>query len=433
MEEVVIIGMKRSPFTMAGKGNLVATRLDQLAVEVIHALLAANPKVDLAMLEEVGLGQVGQAGELLNMGSAQIAQLAGIPYECTKFESNRQCGSSMEVLQRMSQAIMLGDYDVGLCLGVERMDKSLIWPMQNTTRITQINPQLFKHHNLLQAQQAIDHKKYFSKDIPDAILQSSPLCTMLQTGQNVADMYALTRKQLDHFSLQSHRKYQHALADGFFQDEIVPVQTHAPVWTEDGQCDFTATGEKITIIHDEGFRADTSADKLALLNTVRGVQSYLQRDITITPGNSCPTSDGVSACLIMSARKAKALGIQPLAYIRGMQVSGIKPQVMGIGPVVAVKKLLQKHQLRIDDIDLIEFNEAFASQALATCQELGVDDAAFNTNGGSLAIGHPLGATGTRLVGTLARSLQWHHKRFGIATQCIGAGMGIATLLERIN
>ena len=433
MEEVVIVDMKRSPFTMAGKGNLVATRLDKVAVEVIHALLTANPKVDLGMIEEVGLGQVGQAGELLNMGSAQIAQLAGIPYECTKFESNRQCGSSMEVLQRMSQAIMLGTYDVGLCLGIERMDKSLMWPMQNTTRITQINPDLFKHHNAWQANQATDHRKYFSRDIPQSILQSSPLCTMLQTGQNVADMYDLTRNQLDNFSLKSHEKYQHAFEQGFYQDEIISIHTNAPVWTEDGRCDFKTLGEKITINKDEGFRADTSADKLAQLNPVRGVQSYLQREIIITAGNSCPTNDGVSACLIMSASKAKALGIKPLAKIKGMQVSGIKPQVMGVGPVIAVKKLLEKQQMLMDDIDLIEFNEAFASQAVATCHELGINDERFNINGGSLAIGHPLGATGTRLVGTLARSLQWHQKKFGIATQCIGAGMGIATLLERVN
>ena len=179
LEEVVIVDMKRSAFTRGGRGALVATRLDETAVTVIQALMADNPKVTLDMIEEVGLGQVGQAGELLNMGSAQIAQLAGIPYEASKFESNRQCGSSMEVIHHMTQAIMLGAYDVGLCLGVERMEKALMWPMSKTTRITKINPGLFKHHNALQSEQSKQHFDFFQQAIPPAILESSPLCTML--------------------------------------------------------------------------------------------------------------------------------------------------------------------------------------------------------------------------------------------------------------
>ena len=433
IEEVVIVDMKRSAFTRGGRGALVATRMDQLAVEVIHALLKENPEITSDQIEEVGLGQVGQAGELLNMGSAQIAQLAGIAYECSKFESNRQCGSGMEVLHRMAQAIMLGNYDIGLCIGIERMEKSLMWPMKNTTRITQINPQLFKHHNPIQSEQASNHRDYFKTDIPKEILQSSPLCTMLQTAQNVADMYNLDRKTLDEFSYNSHLKYGQALQNGFYENEIVPVTTNAPVFDDNGQCDYSQTGPEIKLSIDEGYRSDCSIAKLNSLNPIPGIQSALKNKTVISAGNSCPTNDGVSACIIMSAKKAKQLGIKPLAKIIGLSINGIKPQVMGIGPVIAVKKALKRANLSIKDIDYVEFNEAFASQAVASMQELELCPEQLNPNGGSLAIGHPLGATGIRLVGSAAKSLQFHQKRYAIATQCIGAGMGIATIIESIK
>jgi len=392
LEEVVLIDMKRSGFTRGGRGALAATRLDDVAVTVIQALLKANPRVSLDMIEEVGLGQVGQAGELLNMGSAQIAQLAGIPYEASKFESNRQCGSSMEVLHRMAQAIMLGHYDTGLCLGVERMAKSLTWPMSKPTPLTKINPALFKHHNSLQSSQAANHHDYFQQSVPAEILASSPLCTMLQTAQNVVDMYQLQRHELDAFTLQSHEKYGQAIQQGFYQGEIVPIETHAPVFDAENQPDYTQQGPSVTIQVDDGYRANTSMDTLAGLAPIPGIQSYLKQAIHITAGNSCPTNDGVSACLLMSASKAKALGLTPMARILSMNVSGIKPQIMGLGPVIAVQKALHQAKLTPADIDAIEFNEAFASQVIASMRELQIDTQKLNRNGGSLAIGHPLGA-----------------------------------------
>ena len=430
LEEVVIIDMKRSAFTRGGRGQLVATRLDNLTVDVIKALMKDNPKVTLDHIDEVGLGQVGQAGELLNMGSAQIAQLAGIPYESSKFESNRQCGSSMEVMQRIAQAIMLGQYECGLCLGVERMERGLSWPIQSSTRITKINPELFRHHNETQAKQAKTHRDYFNTDIPEQILKSPPLCIMPQTAQNVADMYRLERQECDEFSLHSHQKYGSAFKNGFYQNEIVPLTIQKPVFKEDGQCDYTKIGEENTLTVDEGYRHDASIEKLAALNAIPGLQSYTGNSIIQTAGNSCPTNDGVSVCLLMSAKKAKALGIKPIAKIVSMNVSGIKPQIMGMGPVIAVKKALKQAGLTTKDIDLVEFNEAFASQVIASSRELDIPFDKLNVNGGSLAIGHPLGATGIRLVGTLAKSLQFHQKQIGVATQCIGAGMGIATIIK---
>lgn len=432
MREVVIVDMKRSAFTRGGKGLLVATRLDNLAVNIIEDLLKNHPNVDLSDIEEVGLGQVGQAGELLNMGSAQIAQLAGIPYEATKFETNRQCGSSMEVIHRMAQNIMLGMYDTGLCIGIERMEKSLSWPMKNTTPITAINPKLFQHHNAIQQEQAKNHGEYFKTDIPAAICHAPPLCTMLQTAQNVADMYQLKREALDRFTLASHQKYSQALKSNFYDLEITPVTVNQPVFNAEGQCDYTQTGKATLLSADDGYRSDCSIDKLSTLKPIPGIQSYMKNEVIITAGNSCPTNDGVSVCLLMSAHKAKKLGLQPLAKIRSMTVCGIKPQIMGVGPVIAVKKALQDQNMTPHDIDLIEFNEAFASQVIASIQEIGFDKQKLNINGGSLAIGHPLGATGIRLVGTLAKSLHFHNKKMGIATQCIGAGMGIATLIEKI-
>lgn len=433
MEEVFIVDMKRCAFTRGGRGLLVASRLDELAVTIIEDLMRSNPKIGLENIDEVGLGQVGQAGEFLNMGSAQIAQLAGIPYEASKFESNRQCGSSMEVLQRMTHNIMLGMYDIGLCLGAERMERTLSWPMKNTTRITKINPKLFQHHNDIQKKQAASHRNYFKTDIPNEICNSPPLCSMIQTGQNVADMYQLQREELDEFAYFSHQKYKKALASGFYNHEITELTLKEPIFDENGHCDHTKIGKDCVLKVDDGYRESCTIEKLSSLNPIPGVHSYLKNDIIMTAGNSCPTNDGISACLIMSAKKAKALGIKPLARIKAMTVSGIKPQIMGVGPVISTKKALKMANIDIKDIDLVEFNEAFASQVIASAKEMGIEKDKININGGSLAIGHPLGATGIRLVGTLAKSLNFHGKKVGIATQCIGAGMGITTVIEAIE
>lgn len=432
MEDVVIVDMKRSAFTRGGKGQLVATRLDDLAVQVLHSLLEQHPQVNIAMVDEIGLGQVGQAQELLNMGSAQIAQLAGIPYETSKFETNRQCGSSMEAIHRITHAIKLGEYEIGIAMGIERMERSISWPIQKTTRVTKINPGLFKHHNALQSQPSPNDKSYLKTTIPEAICQSSPLCTMTQTAQNVADMYQINREACDLFTLDSHKKYGIATDNGFYKDEIVQLDINLPIFDENGACDYRQTGPEAKLIIDEGYRADASIEQLSALKTISGIQSHLNNDIILTAGNCCPTNDGVSICLLMSASRAKALGIKPLAKIITTAVSGIKPQIMGIGPVVAVKKALSRAGLSAKDIDLVEFNEAFASQVIATMHELEIPHSRLNVNGGSLAIGHPLGATGVRLVGTLARSLNIHDKKIGVATQCIGAGMGIATIIEKV-
>lgn len=428
--QVYLIDTQRSAFARAGKGCLVATRMDKLAVQVLAQLVKRNAKIDYSDYAEFGLGQVFHADELLNMGSAQIAHLAGLPYSMSKFELNRQCGSSMEVVQRIVQAMHYGMYDTAIAMGIERMQRNMNFLPTNSTRITRINPDLFKYHSDCQSALDKDFIKYFNTDLPDAVLNSAPLCTMLQTAQNVADMYKITRQQCDDFALKSHQKYQQAFTNQLYQDEICPLEIEPPVFSRDGELDLSQRSKPMLLNQDECFRQDLTIEQLRGLNTIAGIQSYCRLPLVITPGNACPTNDGVSGAILMSSERMQKLEIEPLAEIVAMGVAGIKPQIMGVGPVIAIHKALKQAKLSINDIDRIEFNEAFASQVIATMQELKFDMAQVNVNGGSLAIGHPLGATGIRLLGTLARELRRSKSRYGIAAQCIGAGMGIATVLR---
>ena len=433
VKEVVICNMKRTAFARASKGKLVCTRLDNTAAKLVKNILDEHPALQSSDIGEFGLGQVFHADELLNMGSAQIAHLSGLPYEMSKFEINRQCGSSMEVIHRVTHAMMLGLYDTALAMGVERMDKYLSLQSSNSTRISSLNPQYFRYQSDIQRCITPDYDDIFSHTIPESIQNSSPLCTMVQTAQNVCDMYALSRDELDTFALSSHKKYKKAQKLGIYRDEIMPLEVELPVFLEDGSVDFSQHGSKTIFSVDECYRADVSLDKLSTLPPIRGVQSYAKKPIIVTAGNCCPTNDGIAASILMTREKADACDIKSLAKIIGFSVCGVKPQIMGVGPVPAIRKALAYANLSIKDIDFIEFNEAFAAQVIATMRELDYPLTQVNLHGGSLAIGHPLGATGVRLVGRAARSLSQGHGRYAVAAQCIGAGMGIATVLERID
>ena len=427
---IFLIDMKRSAFARGGRGLLAATRLDDLSVHVLEQMLENNPNIPIDSYNEFGLGQVLHADELLNMGSAQIAQLAGLPYEMCKFELNRQCGSGMEVIHRICHAMLAGMYDTGIAMGAERMARNLHLFSGKTTKITRINAKLFKHRNAIQRNLSPDYNQYFKTPIPDYILDAPSLQMMLQTAQNVADVYDISREDCDAFTLLSHQKYQKARDHHFYTDEIVPVTIQQPCFTDEGELDLSQTGENIDFDCDEGFRANSSIATLAQLPSVKGVVSYAKKDVVLSPANCCPTNDGVAACILMTKDKADKLGVEPLAEIIGYGVAGIKPQVMGIGPVIAIQKALDYANIRLEDVDYMEFNEAFASQVIATMKELNYPLEKVNVNGGSLAIGHPLGATGVRLVGSLARQLKRANKRYGVAAQCIGSGMGIATVIE---
>ena len=432
LQNVVIVDGARSAFTRGGRGAFTATRLDDVGVQVLQALLNRNPEVKPEMIEDVGMGCVGGVAELAGIGANHIARLAGLPESVCTFDSNRQCGSSMETLHRVAQEVMVGAIDVGIALGVERMGRQLGGGGgAEPNRITEFNS---KRHEMTEQQRnlAHDHGLDFSVPIPDAILDSSPVCSMLQTAQNVAEMYDLSRETLDEFAVESHRKYGEATAAGFYKDEIVPVEVELPVFDDEGNLLLEERGEKNLVDVDEGFRPGTNFEGLSGLRTVRGTVSHQQEEIRITAGNSCPTNDGFTAALLMSERKAAELGLEPLARLIGFGVGGVKPQIMGMGPVPATRKALAHAGVDAGEIDRVEFNEAFAAQVIPSVQEIGLNPDAVNVNGGSLAIGHPLGATGTRLVTTVARELQRSGSKYGLATQCIGAGMGISTIIEAV-
>ena len=431
LRNVVLVDGARTAFARGGKGKLVATRLDEAGAQLLRALLSRNPKVKDTMIEDAGLGNVGGYGEFSGLGV--MSRLAGLPLEVCSFNTNRQCGSSMETLHRVAMSIMVGATECGLALGVERMGRGLGGgPQVPPTRVTKLNPRLFTANDV-QKRMAPDHAETYSVPFPDYILNSPPLQSMTQTAQNAAECYGLARAELDAYSAESHRKAAAATAAGIYKDEIVPLEVEDPVFDAQGNWVEAETGAKVLFEKDECIRADTTVEKLAALQPVKGIQSFGGKEIVITAGNSCPTNDGISAALLMSEELARKLGITPLARIVGLAVAGVKPQVMGLGPIPSTKKALAHAGIGAEKIDRVEFNEAFAAQVLPSCKDLGIPLAKVNVNGGSIAIGHPLGATGARLVTTVARELRRSNTRYGLATQCIGAGMGISTILERVD
>ena len=427
IRNAVIVDGVRTPFARATRGKLVATRLDEVGAKVIRHLLDRNPKVEDRMIEDVGLGNVLGKAEFVDLG--RVARMAGLPPEVSTFNSNRQCGSSMETLHRVAQSIMIGVTDCGIALGAERMQRTIPGDEGPFTRVTEPTPVEFTKE---QRELPPDHYDNFSVPFPDFSLDSPSKVSMLQTAQNVAEVYGLSRSDLDEYAVPSHQKAVEAYEAGRFRDEIMPLEVEQPVFDDKGNWLSDEHGAAITFDQDECIRPGTNFEALMNLNPIPGVISYGDSEIVITPGNSSPTNDGVSAILVMSEEKALALGLEPLARIIGFGVAGVKPQLMGLGPVPATNKALRYAGLTMDQIDRVEFNEAFAAQIIPSAKELGIPLEKLNVNGGALAIGHPLGATGARLVLSLAHELRRSNTNYGVATQCIGAGMGITTVIERI-
>jgi acetyl-CoA acetyltransferase family protein len=430
-QNVVLVDGVRSAFGRGGRGQLVATRLDEAAATVVRALMERNPKVSPFLVEDIGLGNVMGAGELILIGANNVARLAGLPAEVCSFDTNRQCGSSMETLHRVAQSIAVGASECGIALGIERMGRSLGGGGNGApkTRVTEFNKNLVKS-NQMQRNMAPDHDKNFSVPFPEFILDSTPLTSMTQTAQNVAEVYNLSREEMDQFSVDSHKKTAAAYDKGIYKDEVIPLEIEQPVFDDQGAWVESERGKTIVFDRDECLRPGTNMEGLGALNPIKGVQSLGGGEVRITAGNSCPTNDGVSAALLMSEDKARELGLTPLARIIGMGVAGVKPQLMGLGPIPSTKKALRHAGIDAGQIDRVEFNEAFAAQVIPSCRELGISMDRVNVNGGSIAIGHPLGATGARLVSTVAHELRRSGKKYGLATQCIGVGMGISTIIE---
>ncbi len=430
LKNAVLVDGARSAFARGARGSLVATRLDEAGAKVLRALLDRQPKIADAMIEDVGTGNVaGAASEFSYIGTVQ--RLAGLPMESCSFHSNRQCGSSMETLHRVATSIMVGQIECGAAMGIERMGRT-IGGGGARNRITQLTDRIAEMTDA-QIAHAPDHSDYFSVEFPEYIRKSPWIQPMPQTAQNVAECYDLSREELDAYSAESHRRTHAAHEAGIYKDEIIPLEVELPVFDDERNWLEDERGEKVVFDYDECTRPGTTAESLAGLPTLRGLKSFADREVVITAGNSCPTNDGVSAALLMSEERAAACGVAPLARIVGMAVGGVKPQVMGLGPVVSSKKAMAQAGITAEQIDRVEFNEAFAAQVIPSVRELGIPLDRVNVNGGSLAIGHPLGATGARLVVTVAKELRRSNLRYGLATQCIGAGMGISTVIERLD
>jgi len=398
MREAVIASSVRTAVGKASKGTLRATRPDDLAATVIKEAVGRAQGLDPKEIEDVILGcAIPEAEQGMNV--ARIASLrAGLPVDASAMTINRFCSSGLQAIVLAAERIMSGQGDVAVAGGTESM--SMV-PMGGNK--VSPNPWLMDHY-------------------PDAYLG------MGLTAENLAKKYSITREQADEFSLASHQKSLAAIAAGKFSDEIVPVEVNytlfeasAPGPSNGGKPKTT----KVTFSIDEGPRADTSLDVLAKLKPAfhaRGV---------VTAGNSSQMSDGAAASVVMSAERARALGIKPLGRFLAFATAGCPPEEMGIGPVFAIPKALKIAGLKLDQIDIIELNEAFAAQALSVIKLAGLDPARVNVNGGAIALGHPLGCTGAKLTATIFRELERRNARYGLVTMCVGGGMGAAGIFER--
>ncbi len=433
LRNVVLVDGARSAYGRGGRGKLVATRLDEAGAQVLRALLDRNPKVTDDMIEDIAMGNVGGAAELAGIGADTVARLAGLPAEVSAVDSNRQCGSSMETLHRIAQSIMVGATDCGISLGIERMGRTLGGGSARpaTNRVTEFNQRRLQQ-NAEQRNLPKNHFENFSVPFQDEILDYSPVLSMTQTAQNVAEVYGLTREEMDQFAVESHRKAAAAYDRGAYAAEIIPLEVEEPVFDDQGNWVPDTIGKRIMFDRDECICPGTNIETLGSLPTIKGLVSPTNSEIRITAGNSCPTNDGISVALLMSEEMALRLGLEPLARISGFGIAGVKPQVMGLGPIPSTKKALRHAGITADQLDRVEFNEAFAAQVIPSCRDLGIPMDRVNVNGGSIAIGHPLGSTGARLVLAVAHELRRSGGKYGLATQCIGAGMGISTIIEAL-
>ena len=397
MREAVIVSSVRTPVGKASKGVLRATRPDDLAAVVIREAVARAGGLDPKEIEDVILGCAMPEAEQ-GMNVARIAALrAGLPVETSAMTINRFCSSGLQAIALAAERIMAGQGDVAVAGGTESMSKV---PMGGN-KISP-NPSLMDSY-------------------PDAYLG------MGLTAENLAKKYGITREQSDEFSFASHQKALAAIAAGKFKDEIVPVEVNYASFESNGNGNSKAKNVKINFDTDEGPRSDTSVEVLGKLKPAfhaRGV---------VTAGNSSQMSDGAAAAVVMSAERARALGLKPLARFLAFATAGCLPEEMGVGPVYAIPKALKIAGLTIDQIDVIELNEAFAAQSLAVIKLAGLDPARVNVNGGAIALGHPLGCTGAKLTATILRELDRRKGRYGMVTMCVGGGMGAAGIFERLS
>jgi 3-oxoadipyl-CoA thiolase len=396
--DTYIVDALRTPMG-AYRGALSGVRPDDLAAHVVAAVVDRNG-VDPERVTDVYFGAANQAGEDNRDVARMAALLAGLPSSIPGATVNRLCASGLEAINQAARAIMLGEGDIYLAGGVESMSRAP-WVVP-------------KPESGLPRGERTMYDTTLGWRLVNPRMEELGVSTesMGETGENVAERYGISRSEQDRFALRSHRRALAAAEEGRFEEEIVPVEAPA------------GRRETVTVTRDEGPRADTSLEKLAALRPV------FREGGTVTAGNASTLNDGAACLLLASEGGVQELGAEPLARVVSFGVAGVDPAYMGMGPAQAVPRALQAAGLGIDEIDLIEINEAFASQVLACLGELGIDEERLNVNGGAIALGHPLGCSGARLMTTLVRELRRRGARYGIATLCVGVGQGLATVVE---
>ncbi len=392
MKDAVIVSAVRTPVGKAKRGGLATVRPDEMAATVIQALLKRTPNLDPALIEDVVIGCAFPEGEQgLNM-ARMIALRAGLPDSVPAETINRYCASGVQSIAHVAYAVRSGDIEVGLAGGAESMT---MVPM---------------------AGYKFSPNPYFAQDLPHYYTN------MGLTAENVAVKYNVSREDQDVFSLKSHQKAAKAVDSGLFDAELVPVDVEVVDYM-----DGKAVKKSFTVKRDEGPRADTNLEALTKLKPA------FKDGGVVTAGNSSQMSDGAAGVIVMSAEKATELNLKPLARFVSFAVGGVPPELMGIGPIVAIPKALKAAGLSLNDIDLIELNEAFAAQSLAVIRTLEIDESKVNVNGGAIALGHPLGCTGSKLTTQLIYEMGRRKSKYGMVTMCIGGGMGAAAVFENLQ
>ena len=405
MPEAVIVAAARSPIGRAFKGSLTSIRPDDLLAQMVSAALAKVPALDPALVEDliVGCGLPGgEQGFNIARVTAVLLGLDTVPGTTV----NRYCSSSLQSTRMAYHAIKAGEGDVFISGGVETVSR-FAKGSSDSLPDTQ-NPEFAAAQARTQATAEAEtpwHDPRADGEIPDVYI------AMGQTAENVAGQRGISRLEQDEFGVRSQNLAEKALADGFWQREIVPVTL------PDGS----------VVSADDGPRPGTTLEKVSTLKPV------FREHGTVTAGNCCPLNDGAAALVVMSDTKAAELGLTPLARIVATGVSALSPEIMGLGPIEAVKQALGRAGMTIDDVDLVEINEAFAAQVIPSYRELGIDLSKLNVNGGAIAVGHPFGMTGARIATTLINSLQFHDKTIGVESMCVGGGQGMAMIFERLS
>jgi 3-oxoadipyl-CoA thiolase len=400
LREAWIVEAVRTPVGRYG-GALAGVRPDDLAATVLEAVVARSG-IDPAIIDDVILGCANQAGED-NRNIARMALLiAGLPVEVAGQTVNRLCGSGLQAVASAAQAIAVGDADVVIAGGVESMSRAPLVTLKPESGYERGNREL--------VDTTIGWR--FVNPVLDA---KYPTISLGETAERVAAQWNVSREDQDAFALESQRRAAAAASSGVHAEEIVPVKIPQ------------RKGDAISVEKDEHPRPETNAASLAKLRP-----AFIEGG-SVTAGNASGINDGAAALLVMESGRARALGLKPLARVVATSVAGVDPSVMGIGPIPAIRKLLERTGLSAKEIDRVELNEAFASQAVACIRELGLNPATTNIHGGAIALGHPLGASGARMLVTLTRELTRSGSRFGIASMCVGVGQGIAMLVERVE